>query len=41
MDDTSARPDLARFVALDIDDGLKRRMLSENGHRLLGLTATG
>jgi len=35
------RADLARFVALDIDDGLKRRMLSENGHRLLGLAATG
>lgn len=31
--------DVARFLALDIDDGLKRRMLWENGCRLLGLDA--
>jgi len=33
--------DLARLAALPIDEGLKRRMLSENGHRLLGLAAEG
>ena len=33
--------DLRRFAALPIDDGLKRRMLTENGHRLLGLAPAG
>jgi len=33
--------DLARLLALPIDDGLKRRMLWENGGRLLGLAPEG
>ena len=33
--------DVARFLALDIDEGLKRQMLWENGCRLLGLAPEG